>query len=316
MNIKHKIVKDFQFLSEDKKIVILKAGVVIESYIYKSKSDEIKIDPDIVNSNPQYFLPVDWKQELISYMRQNKLPTPAILGKKLIPFIEEMFVIGSPVEKSNDELESEYKNKLKLLSEREADLDREYRTKLRSISDKETDYEIRIKRLEKKESEINTEYDDISKREIDLKIGLSELREKEDKIRTIEFEFNKKERDIDRTMLESEKTLDEKQREMNDKIEKKLLDIDKREMELNRKEKEMSEEFDAKSNEYQESYKRKMSELDEKELSIKSINIDKIHEIENLVLEYYNEVPWHHNNMIAFKNRIENILSKFNEVRN
>ena len=90
MKIKHKVVKEFQYLSPDKKIFILKAGTILEEYNYKIKSDIIPIDKDIIDNNPEFFEIIDWKAELLTYIKANKLPTPAVLTKKLIPFIDEM----------------------------------------------------------------------------------------------------------------------------------------------------------------------------------------------------------------------------------
>ena len=90
MKIKHKLLSDFQYISPDKKIFIIKAGTVLEAYNYKLKSDIIPIDKEIVDANPEIFNVVDWKAELLTYIKTNKLPTPAVLTKKLIPFIEEI----------------------------------------------------------------------------------------------------------------------------------------------------------------------------------------------------------------------------------
>ena len=87
MKIKHKLLNDFQYISPDKKIFVLKSGTILEEYNYKVKSDIIPIDKDIVDNNPEFFEVVDWKAELMTFMKANKLPQPAQLGKKLIPFI-------------------------------------------------------------------------------------------------------------------------------------------------------------------------------------------------------------------------------------
>lgn len=94
--VKHKLLSDYQFLTNDKKIIILKTGTIIEDYKYITKSDSVNIDMDIVHNNPHYFQAIDWKIELLSYLKQNKIPQPSVVCKKLIPFIEETFLIKFP----------------------------------------------------------------------------------------------------------------------------------------------------------------------------------------------------------------------------
>ena len=93
MSLKHKVLKDFQFVTTDKKIVVIKAKTVLENYKYKIKNDSIFLEKDVVDNNPEFFAPIDWKEELNIYIKQNKIPSPAILTKKLIPFIEDMFIL-------------------------------------------------------------------------------------------------------------------------------------------------------------------------------------------------------------------------------
>jgi hypothetical protein len=93
-SLKHKVLKDFQFVTVDKKIVVLKAKTVLENYKYKTKNDSISLEKDVVDNNPEFFAPIDWKEELNTYIKQNKIPSPAILTKKLVPFIEEMFILN------------------------------------------------------------------------------------------------------------------------------------------------------------------------------------------------------------------------------
>lgn len=99
MNIKHKLTKDFYLLSSDKKILILKYGSILENYIYKTKNDTIKIDKDIVDANPEFFQLIDWKSELLIYLKYNKIPQPSQIYKKLIPFIEEIIISDVMIEK-------------------------------------------------------------------------------------------------------------------------------------------------------------------------------------------------------------------------
>ena len=72
MKLKHKLIKEFQYLGEDKKIIVLKVGTILEEYVYKLKSELIPIDKDIVDSNPDFFEIVEWRAELLSYLKSNK----------------------------------------------------------------------------------------------------------------------------------------------------------------------------------------------------------------------------------------------------
>jgi hypothetical protein len=90
MKIKHKVIKEFQYLSPDKKIFILKVGTILQEYNYTVKSEIIPIDKDIIDNNPEFFEVIDWKSELLTHMKAQKFPTPSQFHKKLIPFIEEM----------------------------------------------------------------------------------------------------------------------------------------------------------------------------------------------------------------------------------
>lgn len=323
MMIKHRILKDFQYITDSKKILILKKGAIIEDYVYKTKLEEIPIDINIVDSNASYFNIIDWKDEILKILKSNKIPSPSTLCKKIFMVTEDYFKSSENL-KANDnysDIEREFKQKLKSLNDREVDLEKEYRIKLKSLSEKESDYEVKIQKVEKRELDIENEYNDISKRDSEIRKKLSELREKEELLRDLEFEIGKKERNMDKVFLESEKTIDDRQKEMNDKLEQKLKDLDKRESEynekmenLNIKEKDMYSNFDDKIKEYQDSYKEKMIELSRRESEIESINLSKIKEIERMIVGYYNDVPWHHNNMDIFKTRIQDIINEFKNI--
>ena len=49
MKIKHKVIKEFQYLSPDKKIFILNVGTILEEYNYRVKTEIIPIDRDIID---------------------------------------------------------------------------------------------------------------------------------------------------------------------------------------------------------------------------------------------------------------------------
>ena len=238
MRIKHKLLSDYQYIAADKKIFLIKSGTIIEEYQYKLKGDSIPIDRDIVEANPQIFSPIDWQSELLSYMKVQKLPTPAQLHKKIVPFIEEM-VLSSISQNSNtgpvvDEA------KVKELEWKEIDLN----NREKRISDKEEEIDIRLKRVEKREQDHKDELKGLDKKEDELRERSRELTEKqldlEDKIQ----DLNEKERNFDRSVLESAGQLDEKYKELQQKIDKDLEVVSEKEKELEKLSKELKRKED------------------------------------------------------------------------
>ena len=223
MKIKHKLLSDYQFLSNDKKIFLIKAGTIIEQYTYKVKSESIMIDRDIVEANPQLFQIIDWKAEMLSYMKLQKLPTPAQLHKKLVPFIEEMVL--SSIQQNTSTYDD---SKIKEIEWKEIDLvNREKR-----IKDKEEEIDIRLKRVVKREDDFKLELKNIDKKEDLLRERSKEITEKfldlEDKIQ----DLNEKERNFDRSLLESSKNLDVKYTELQEKIDSDIKMVTEKEKEL------------------------------------------------------------------------------------
>jgi len=224
MKIKHKVVKEFQYLSEDKKIFVLKAGTIIEEYNYKAKSETIAIDSAIIDNNPEFFEIVDWKADLLAYIKANKLPTPAVLAKKLIPFFED--IVASSASQAapaavDDSLTKE-------LDRKEADLD----SRDKSIKEKEDEIEIRLNRLDKRESEYKEDMKSLDEREDSIREKSRQLVEKsldlDDKTR----DLNEKERNIDLSALESSKEIDAKYAKLQKKIDLDLKALLKKEKEF------------------------------------------------------------------------------------
>ena len=238
MRIKHKLLSDYQYTTPDKKIFLIKSGTILEEYVYKVKNESIIIDRDIIDNNPDFFEVVDWKYELMNYMKVQKLPTPAQLHKKIVPFIEEM-VLSSISQNSNtgpvvDEA------KVKELEWKEIDLN----NREKRISDKEEEIDIRLKRVEKREQDHKDELKGLDKKEDELRERSRELTEKqldlEDKIQ----DLNEKERNFDRSVLESAGQLDEKYKELQQKIDKDLEVVSEKEKELEKLSKELKRKED------------------------------------------------------------------------
>jgi DNA repair exonuclease SbcCD ATPase subunit len=267
MKIKHKVIKEFQYLSPDKKIFILKIGAILEEYIYKVKTELIPIDRAIIDNNPEFFEVIDWKAELLTFMRAEKMPQPAQLGKKLIPFFEDMIMssiqhdnvpsMDPALMKDVERRESELNTFKRDLDRRETDLD----SRDRRIKDKEDELEIRIKRVEKREDEYKLDLKTIEKKDDDLRLRTRTITEKELDLQEKIQELNERERNLDRTALSSAKEYDSKYAELQTKIDSDLADLSKREKELEagfKKVQELESMLESKMNEITEANKSKI----------------------------------------------------------
>lgn len=261
--LKHKVIKDFQLITDDKKIIVLKSGSILEDYKYGNKKDYIKIDVDIILNNPEYFQIIDWKAELLSFMRSNKIPQPAIIFKKIIPFLEEMSIIKSN-EPNPDYLDLEEKlqkslkkqkeleNELELKISRQLNtteienMEEELRNKLKKIRDRESELDSNEVSILKKQMEldillknekikIDEKSKDIESKELELKKKLRDIQLQEEKIREYEVELKKKEREIDGVIISSEKDIGEKHNELYNKIRTQLKELEEKEKVFNEK---------------------------------------------------------------------------------
>lgn len=226
MKIKHKVIKEFQYLSPDKKIFILKVGTILQEYNYTVKSEIIPIDKVIIDNNPEFFEVVDWKSELLVHMRANKFPTPTQFHKKLVPFIEEMVL--SSIQQNSSPVNTIDESKLKDLEWKEIDLN----SREKRIKDKEEEIEIRLKRVEKREDDHKEELKTLDKKEDELRSKSRELTEKQLDIEDKLQDINERERNFDRSVLESSKNLDVKYADLQEKIDKDLKTVSEKERDL------------------------------------------------------------------------------------
>ena len=231
MKLKHKLIKEFQYLGEDKKIIVLKVGTILEEYIYKLKSELIPIDKDIVDSNPDFFEIVEWKSELLSYLKTNKIPQPAILSKKLYPFMEE-FILNNESVKSETNIDQEL---LKDFENKKIDLDRQEKR----LSSLEEDIDLRIKRVQKREEEYKFDIDFLDKKEDDFIKKQKEFIIKESELNDKIQELNDKERNLENEILNSTQDIDGRYKEFQDRINKDLELVSKKEKDLDIKEREL-----------------------------------------------------------------------------
>lgn len=287
MKIRHKLLADYQYTTPDKKIFLIKSGTVIEEYKYKLKGEIIPIDKDIVEANPELFDPIDWKAELLTFMRVEKMPQPAQLGKKLIPFFEEMIMSSIQQQtgstdpnllKEVERRESELNSFKRDLDRRESDLE----SRERRIKDREDEIEIRMKRIEKREDEYKLDLKNFEKKDDEIRSKNRALTEKELDLQEKYQELNERERNLDKTALMSAKEIDSKYAELQSKIDSDLAELSKREKELefnSKRVKELEEKLENNVNELVEASKSKIySDLESELRAIESEvrNIDSI----------------------------------------
>ena len=192
MKIKHKLLSDYQYTNTDKKIFLIKSGTILEEYIYKLKGESIIIDKEIIDANPEIFSTIDWKAELLVFIKANKLPTPAVLTKKLIPFIDEMVLSGMQKNTPTGTIVDE--SVVKELERKESDLN----SREKRIKEKEDEIDIRIKRVEKREVEYKEDLKSLDKKEDELREKSKEVIEKgldlDDKMQDLNEKERKKHR--------------------------------------------------------------------------------------------------------------------------
>lgn len=225
MKIKHKVIKEFQYLSPDKKIFILKLGTILEDYIYKVKTELIPIDKDIIDNNPDFFIVIDWKAELLTYLKTNKIPQPAVLGKKLFPFMEEFILSSTTQQVSVPVLDD---SKSRELDDKEFDLAR----REKRIKEKEDDLETRLSKVEGRENEYKTDVRLLDKREDDIRQRSNELTNKELDLEEKQQALGERERNIDSEILEASKDMDGKYSELQKKIDEDIKSVTERENNL------------------------------------------------------------------------------------
>lgn len=206
MTIKHKVLKDFQLLTDDKKILILKAKTIIEDYKFKNKSETVTVPLDIIKNNPDYFAFIDWKEDLQSYLKTNKIPQPAVITKKLVPFIETMMSEASNPNIKEIIIEKEVIKEVIVekpkIVEKEVVVEKKVSDDSMSI-----ELELQLKKLKLKGEQLDKEIEQTNAKEL-----VAEKKEKE--ATKLETELNSKKIEIDTKeaeLIEKERILNEKE---------------------------------------------------------------------------------------------------------
>ena len=328
MKIKHKLLSDYQYVSPDKKIFLIKSGTVVEEYCYKLKGELIPLDKDIIEMNPQIFELIDWKAELMSFMKANKMPQPAQLGKKLIPFFEEMIMSSIQQNSNNIDVSSvrEIERKENEIYSLKRDIERrelDIESRERRIKDKEDDLDVRLSRVEKRENEYKEDLKNLQKKDDELRAKNKELTNKELDAQDKLNELNEKERNLDRNILSSSKEIDEKYNSLQKKIDSDLLNLSNREKELEKgfkKLKELEEKFEKDSNLINEKNKSKIySELENElrgiENEIRNLDSisDKLTKLETGIQATPDTIMVNYASLLSISKEIKTSISKLRE---
>jgi hypothetical protein len=205
MATKHKVLKDFQLLTDDKKILILKAKTIIEDYKFKTKTDFVVVSAEIIKNNPEYFSFIDWKEELQGYLKTNKIPQPAVITKKLVPFIETLMSENiSPVRETviEKEVVKEVVIEKPKIVEKEVIVEK-------IVSDQSLSIELenKIKKLELKEKQLDKEIEETNIKELEFLNKEKAVIEKEKNLNQRETEINS----ILQSIEQREKNVNEKE---------------------------------------------------------------------------------------------------------
>jgi chromosome segregation ATPase len=256
MNIKHKLLIDYQYISLDKKIFVIKSGTIIENYCYKANGEQLPIDKSIILANPQIFSAIDWKIELVNVMKAAKLPQPAVIAKKIIPFLDEM-VMSTAAETSSvsseelEKIESDYKEKTRRLKEREIDYDAKFEKLLR----REKDLEVELESKMKNASSVSSQ--ELEKMEEDYRQKVRKLREKEIEIEESNNRLIKKTKELESDVEFRTNRLSKREVELKDQI----SELESRESEVKKKLRDAQSQ-EEKVREYEVELKKKERELD------------------------------------------------------
>ena len=226
--MKHKVLRDFQYLTENKKIIIFKSGTVLNDYTYVSNNLFINIDKDIIDNNIEYFEILDWKSELVAYLKANKIPQPSVLGKKLQPFIQEMFITNATPttiikQVDNRKLNDELSEKDQMIES----LKKQIISGSKEIGLQEIQIEELTQKLSKRTTNQNTE---LEEREKDLEFIESQLKKKKERLDEFEVELESRQNEIKHrefAVLTKETELSNWENRINQSVEEVRLSIKK-----------------------------------------------------------------------------------------
>jgi len=211
MTVKYKVLKDFQLITEDKKIIVLKAKTIIENFTFKNKNETVKVPTEVIKNNEDFFALFDWKEELQSFLRTNKIPQPAVISKKIVPFIESLM---EDQETTIKEVVVEKEVIKEVVVEKPKIVEKEVVVE-KTINDDSLKIELesKLKKLELKEKQLEGEIEENNKKELDLdreRKKLSDLQSTLDQ-KSIEIE------DRENEVIQKESLINSKEVEISNK---------------------------------------------------------------------------------------------------
>ena len=84
--MKHKSLIDYTHIGGiNEQITILPKGTIFIDYTTEYKGEVYKINPLVIDNNPEYFEEVNWKQELRLYFKSNKTKLPDSIKRNPLP---------------------------------------------------------------------------------------------------------------------------------------------------------------------------------------------------------------------------------------
>lgn len=105
--MRYRVIKDFQYTNEKHQITVLPTDSVLNKeedaiYSFKIKGKEYAIPSDVVLKNPQFFKPIDWREDLMAYMKQHKKSTVPAQHKVVVEFMDNYVLNNKDIVEQDD----------------------------------------------------------------------------------------------------------------------------------------------------------------------------------------------------------------------
>jgi len=186
--MKHKTIEDFHLMGPDKNIITIKAGTILEDYIFrKGTMGELLVGKEAVEKNEKFFEIFDWKAELTAYLKSQKIPQPAVLSKKIQPFIQDM-ISTSSYSTSISTVES----KVEVIVDNPEHL-KNIESLKKTIKEKDLEIEELNNLLKKKESNVNRA---LEEREKDVEFREEQLKKRKERLEDLDFELENRTKEV------------------------------------------------------------------------------------------------------------------------
>lgn len=105
--MRYEVIKDFQYTDEKFQIMVLPVSQVLSKvdkglYAFKIKSKEFAIPEEVIVKNPAFFKPVDWRDDLLAWMKQHKRSTVPANHKVIVEFMDNYVLNGKDIVDHDD----------------------------------------------------------------------------------------------------------------------------------------------------------------------------------------------------------------------